>query len=96
MKAQAGPQWEASSQVKSCPAGKLPFSPHVLLCSAPGGGQGALKQKGGRSWVPGLACWGYLELLFCQTCSIVPWQPGCQGTQVAAELQGMLRSTEVG
>lgn len=26
----------------------------------------------------------------------VPWQPGCQGTQVAAELQGMVRSTEVG
>lgn len=30
----------ASSQVKSCPAGELPFSPHGPVCSTRGGGRG--------------------------------------------------------
>lgn len=64
-----GASHSASSQVKSCPAGQLLFSPHGLLCSAGGGGAKVLRSKTSRSWALGLACPGYPELLFLQTCS---------------------------
>lgn len=75
-----GTSHSASSQVKSCPAGQLLFSPHGLLCSAGGGEGKSLKVEDWQELGTGPCLPWLLRAVVLP--DLLPW---CHGNQAARE-----------